>query len=103
MSDALDRWANDIEGPPLEQWTANRFYRRALEMGITDPRVVANAAALLDVVEKFSDRHPHVPFDHCVEAVLSGLDESSTLRYTELSRWKYLKLRWKRFRRKHWG
>ena len=103
MSDPLDRWANDIEGPPLDQWTANRFYRRALELGITDPHVVANAAALLQVVENFSQQHPHVPFDHCCEAVLAGLDESATLSYTSLSWWKYLRLRMKRLRRKFWG
>jgi hypothetical protein len=102
MSDPLDRWAHDIEGPPLEKWTGNRFYRRALEMGITDPRVVANAAALLEVVSNFSDRHPGIPFDHCVEAVLSGLDESATRQYTKLSWINLWRIRLKRKWRQLW-
>ena len=102
MSDPLDRWAHDMEGPPLEQWTSNRFYRKALEMGITDPRIVANAAALLDVVERFSANHPNVPFDHCVSAVLSGLDDSSTRQYTKLSWINMWKIRLKRKWRKYW-
>lgn len=103
MTDPISRWVADETGTPVSQWTSNRFYRYALERGISDPLVVANARALLDLVEDFSTKHPSVPFDRIVEAVIAGMDPELTLTYyapglrkLALIKWRHA---WTSFRR----
>lgn len=102
MNDQISRWVNDEDGPPLDKWTGNRFYARALQENIHDPLVVANALALLDAVEAFADRHPHVPFDSIVDAVLAGVDGSAIFHYTWRRWFRYWQLRTARRWRRYW-
>lgn len=81
MSDPISRWVADETDSPVSVWTSARFYRYAVEQQITDPVVVANAQALLTIVEKFVLKHPTVPVDRVVEAVIAGMDPELTLTY----------------------
>jgi hypothetical protein len=100
--DPISRWAEDIEGPPLEQWTANRLYRRALELDITDPLVVANALALLQAVEDAARRNPGVPYDTLCAIVLAGVDERATMVYTTRTLLNLWWIQFRRYRRRMW-
>lgn len=95
MTDPISRWVNDET--QISEWTPNRFYRYALEQNITDPKVVTNAAALLHLVEEFSRKHPSVPFDRVVEAVIAGMDPEFTLTYYQPGIRRLVRIKWR-----HW-
>ena len=98
--DKIERWMNDMEGPPKDKWTANRFYRKALELNITDPRQVANALTLLDAVERAAKRNPNVSYDALVDIILLGLEPGERLTFPNATRLQlgklYVKHWWRR-------
>lgn len=95
MTDPISRWVNDEPG--ISAWTPNRFYRYALEQGVSDPKIIANAAALLHLTEEFIRKHPSVPFDRVVEAVIAGMDPELTLTYYQPGIRRLVRIKWR-----HW-
>jgi len=69
------------------RWDHRAFYYEALHVGVSDPRVIAKACALVDAAYALSES-TGLPFDSCVEAILLGIISYTDL-YQEVSSWKW--------------
>lgn len=96
MVNKIENWINDIDSVQ-DAWTAKRFYRYALEQGITDPMVIANARALVDLAEDFHKQHPEIQFDRVVEAIIAGMDPDLTLTYYSPGVIRLIRHKWRKF------
>lgn len=106
MVDRLRAWLDDDE--PIELWSTRRLYYAALDYGVTDRRVIANAMALVDAANAFAKCYPDVSYDQLVNALLLGMQPELYLVWG-VQRWKRrvaLYLRWSRLGRTvaawHW-
>ena len=69
------------------RWNHRDFYYEALHVGVSDPRVIAKACALVDAAWALSES-TGLPFDSCVETILLGIISYTDL-YQEVSSWKW--------------
>lgn len=71
----IEDWLNDRE--PYAHWSNRGVATVALELGVTDRRVVANAIALVETACELSNRYPNVSFDALVDGLLNGLHQDA--------------------------
>jgi hypothetical protein len=83
----LSDWVEDRESVHSKFGGADVFYR-ALEHGVTDRKVIANAIALTEAAAKLSHKYPSVPFDDIAVLIVSAQKRHIFLTY------RLLVLRW---------
>lgn len=98
--DAIERWTNDLESPRKDYYGGRDMFYLALDRGIVDPRIVANAVALSDYAAFIYERYGgRISYDSIVDGLLNGVDYP-VQPYWWYVRWYYrMKLFFKRLRR----